>query len=162
MKRVWCLIALAAASLASGCSPPPATTELLAVTRKALADARQDRQRLHEQLVAQWAARSGDLDAAFDRDVRQVAAGQLARPDGSPVPFTPDWVIAARQGYAAARDALHHQQAQAQAAHAVQLDNLQAADEALGLANEMILRQQGLGLRIGQHLLNLQRRFFHD
>ena len=150
-----CLIALA------GCSPPAATLQLIAVARQGIKGAQDAQVAQHEQLTKFRDGQSAALDAAFDADVRLAASGALKDASGKPLALTEEWVISARKGYTAARD-LIQQQAQAdQAAHAARLDNLKASDEALDMAGQLIIQQQGLALRAQQELADFQRRLSH-
>lgn len=150
-----------AAVVAPGCSAPPATLELIAVARQGLAHAEAAEAEHHAQAAARLDTRRAALDAAFDADVRLVAAGRIRGEGGAPVELTPDWVISARKGYAAARDALADHARRAEADHAVRLDNLRAADEALDLAADLILRRQNLTARARRLIMNLHRRSIH-
>lgn len=143
------------------CQAPTATLDLLSVARQGLADARDAQTALHEQHLQQLAARQKALDAAFDADVRLVAAGQLQTPDGQPVDLTAAWVIDARKGYAAARDILASQARQAASVHATHLDNLNASAEAIDLAEQLITLQWSVAEPLRQQFMNLRRRLFH-
>jgi len=135
-----------------------ATLDLIAVARAGLADARQAQQQSHEALLRQFVQQQAALDAAFDADVRLAEAGAIRDAQGQPVALDARWVIAARKGYVAARDATARQASDAQAVHATRQDNLAAADEALQMAWTLIVEQQGLNLRMRQYLMEQQRK----
>lgn len=163
MHRIASFLVLGVAAFAAvGCSPPAATLELIAVARGGLADARAAQEELHEELIGQVRSRRSALDAAFDADVRAVAGGQVTGADGEPVTLDADWVISARKGYAAAGDLLAEQVRDIERARAVRLDNLAAADEALEMAADLILRQQAVGGRLREYVLKAQRRHIDD
>jgi hypothetical protein len=136
-----------------GCSAPTATTGLIAQGQRGLSDARHAQQRIHARYCVSHQSQLHALDDAFDADVKLVAAGQIAGDDGKPIPLSADWVIAARRGYALARDTLATQFASETQAHAIQLDNLAAASEALRLANELTVLQWNVSARIKQAFL---------
>jgi len=159
LARGSLLIALA---LLAGCSTPPATLELLAVARAGLADALEAQRVQHADTLGRLDAQSAALDAAFDADVRLVAAGGVQDADGNPVALTPEWVISTRQGYAAAVGALAEQRRLAEREHAIRADNLAAADEALEMAAELISRQSNMNEDLRQYLLALQRRWIDE
>ena len=150
--RISCLLCLLA-----GCTPPAATLELIAVARAGLADAKAAGRESHEALMRQFVQQQAALDAAFDADVHLAEAGTLRDAQGNPVAMDGRWVIAARKGYVAARDAVARQAVAAQAVHATRQDNLAAADEALQMARDLIVEQQGLNLRTRQYLMSLQK-----
>lgn len=152
--RVVCLIA--AATLLPACSPPQASLDLITVARKGLAMARQAELDQHQQTAQHWQAQMATLDAAFDADVKLAASGQLKDAQGQSVTLSANWVIAARKGFTAARDAMAAQVTQDQANHAGRMDNLQASDEALDLAGQLILEQMALGTRTRQALVAAQ------
>ena len=145
----------------SGCSAPTATLDLITVARKGLGMAGQAELEHQAQLTDQLNAQIASLDAAFDADVRLVAAGQIKDAQGGILTLTPEWVISARKGYAAARDLLAGQMRSAEAVHVTRLDNLQAADEALDMASQLIVQQWAVTERIRQELINMQRRLIH-
>jgi uncharacterized protein YciI len=145
----------------AGCQAPTATLDLLTVAQQGLADARAAQQTLHDQQLQQFQAQQQTLDAAFDADVRLVAAGQLTDADGRPVELDPEWIISARKGYSAARDILAQQARQADAAHTIHMDNLDAAAEAIHLAEQLITLQWSLAEPLRQQFVNLRRRLFH-
>jgi len=139
-------------TLLGGCAAPTATLDLIAVARAGLADARDAQRQSHETLIRQFSQQQAALDAAFDADVRLAEAGAIRDAQGNPVALDGRWVIAARKGYVAARDAVAQQAVAAQAAHATRLDNLAAADDALHMACTLIIEQQGLNIRMRQYL----------
>ena len=153
--------ALAAIATLAGCSAPAATLDLITVARRGLADARQAQAAQHDEIVKHLTDRNGELDAAFDADVRLAAAGALKDASGKPIALTAEWVISARKGYAVGKGALSDQLRQAQAAHLARTDNLQAADDALDMAASLIVQQYSLLQRVSQHLLTLQRSLSH-
>jgi len=70
--------------------------------------------------------------------------------------------IAARQGYAAARNLLAEQIRAAEGAHAVRLDNLQAADEALEMASQLVVIQWSVSEKIKQQFFKkIFKKAFH-
>ncbi len=154
------LLALAALLLV-GCQAPTATLDLLTVARHGLADARTAQQTLRNQQLQHLQAQQQALDAAFDADVQRVAAGRLENTDGEPLTLTPEWVISARRGYSAARDLLAQQARQADAVHHIHMDNLNAATEAIDLAEQLITLQWSLAEPLRQQFVNLRRRLFH-
>lgn len=152
------LAAIVALAGMAGCSPPAATMDLIAVARKGLSDA-QATQVAQSQLIArQMASQQAALDAAFDADVKLAAAGRISDRDGKPMPLTAEWIVSARKGYIAARDAIAQQSQAHQAASLTHMDNLQASDEALDMAGQLILQQQGLNIRLQQQLMEFQRK----
>ena len=158
-------LAAAAAALAAvlpaviaGCGEPTATLDLLGVARMGIADAERAETAHHAEAMENIRRRVAELDEAFDADVRLVAAGHIRDADGGPIALTPEWVIAARKGYVAARDALGDQSAVRQADHAVRMDNLKAADEALDMAAQLVLQRQALADHVRDALLAAQRR----
>ncbi|MBS3734472.1 MAG: hypothetical protein KGY99_06045 [Phycisphaerae bacterium] len=163
-SRRTALLLAAACAVAplTGCGAPPATTELLAVARQGLAGAQQAESDHHAAALERIAARRAALDAAFDADVARVASGELTDAAGAPVALTAEWVISARKGYAAARDALAEQARAAEQAHATRADNLAAADEALAMAQELIVRQWALRDRVQKTVLTLYRSIRYD
>ena len=144
-----------------GCETPSATLDLIAVARKGLVSARDAQVAQHKEIVRQLEAQAATLDHAFDADVRLVASGQIKNAEGEPVALTAEWIISGRKGYVAARDLLGRQLRSTETAHATRLDNLTAADEALDLASQLIIRQWNVSERIKQQLMNVQRRFTH-
>jgi hypothetical protein len=123
--------------------------------------ARQAEVEHHAQLAKQVEAQLASLDIAFDADVRLAAAGQVRDPDGKVLTLTADWVISARKGYAAARDILAGQTRSADASHAVRVDNLKAADDALDMAAQLTVQQWAITNNLRQELINVQRRLIN-
>ncbi len=160
-SRFVVLAASALLAMLTGCSAPTATLDLITVARKGLTLAKQAQIDQHTELANRLESQTASLDTAFDADVRLVAAGQIKNSDGKPVALTPEWVISARKGYAAARDLLAKQARSAEAAHATRLDNLNAADEALDMATQLIVQQWAITNRIRQELINVQRRLIN-
>jgi len=154
LSRMSCVACLAAVLAVGGCAPPAATLELIAVARAGLADAKASQQQSHDARMLQFAQQQAALDAAFDTDVRLAEAGELRDAQGNPVAMDGRWVIGARKGYVAARDAVAQQARSAQAVHATRQDNLAAADEALQMARTLIIEQQGMSIRMRQYLNN--------
>lgn len=150
------------ALLLSSCSAPPATMELVTVAQKALRDAQSLEQDRHQESLARLGELESAMDAAFDADARLVEAGRIPGSDGQPLPLSAEWVISARKGYAAGRWALALQRSRNEQQHATHLDNLVAADEALGLAGQLILQQYALSESARQVILAAQRRFIRE
>jgi hypothetical protein len=157
-----CGIALAAIVAASGCSAPTATLDLLTVARKGVQFARLREQQQHADARQRFNELAASLDQAFDADVRLAASGQLRNAGGQAVSLTPEWVISARKGYAAARDAVASQARTAETQHAMSMDNLDAADEALDMASQLTVRQWQISEQVRQTLINSQRRLLHE
>ncbi len=67
-------------------------------------------------------------------------------------------MISARKGYAAARDLLAEQLRSNESAHATRLDNLQAADESLEMATQLIIQQSAIADRVRMQLLEAQKK----
>lgn len=145
-----------------GCSAPAAALQLIGVARETLAAQRDAQDEMHAERMDGIDSRRAALDAAFDADVRLAAAGGITDAEGNRVRLTPEWIISARKGYAAARDLAAEDAMDAAAAHRTRMDNLRAADEALEMAASLILQQTHVAERIRQHLLTLQRRFIHE
>jgi hypothetical protein len=158
--RVLLLLPLLAWPL--GCQAPAATLELLAVAQAGLDDADAAARNAQQQRVAQYQQTLNSLDAAFDADVKLVAVGGATDPDGRPIALTPEWVIEARQGYAAARSLLAEQALQQAAVHETHLDNLQAARDALELARTLIVTSWSVRTSLKEQFLSLQRSLSHD
>jgi hypothetical protein len=161
-RRLGLLAALAVLTIAAGCGAPPATLELISVGQEALAEASEYHSAQHASALEQLARTQSALDAAFDADAGLVEAGKITDPSGKPVPLTADWVISARKGYAAGREALAEQRRRLEAAHATHLDNLAAASEALELAKRLIIQHSSLAARAHQFVMSLQRRSSND
>jgi hypothetical protein len=132
------LLLLFSLGASAGCSTDAAAIQLIQTGRDGLHLAQQSQREQHQIIAAYLDSQRSALDAAFDADVRLAAAGQIKRPDGSAVEMTPQWVIDARKGYAAARDALADQARLQQTAHDAAMDNIAAADEALTLAEQLL------------------------
>ncbi len=162
LRRVPALLALLGAGLFVGCGAPPATLELIGVAQKALRETSALEKERHAEELRRLESMKAALDAAFDADVKLAEAGRITDAQGRPVRLSAEWVISARKGYAAARDALSEQQQRLQAAQATHLDNLAAAAEALTLARNLILQQASLSGRARQFLMSLQRRFLRE
>lgn len=158
--NLWTFVFLLAAALApaAGCQSQSASLELITVARRGLAMAQEAEAALHARQVKQLEVQAASLDAAFDADVKLLAAGQVRDAQGKPLSLTPEWVISARKGYAAARDVVGRQARDGDSAHATRVDNLQASDEALEMASQIILQQMALGQTIRQQLLEAQRK----
>jgi hypothetical protein len=142
-----------------GCRTPTATLDLIAIGRKGLASARKAQQSHQADLLRHHKARLASLDSAFDNDVRLVEAGQLKLPDGEEIKLSADWIISARKGYAMARTIMAEQMRTSQAAGAVEIDNINAADEALEMATQLTVLQWNVGERIKQQFLKLSNNF---
>jgi len=162
VRVFWRLAILATLGLApAGCSAPTATLNLITFARKALVSAQQAQAAQHDELTQHLKKQATALDAAFDNDVRLVAAGQIKGASGEPIELTPEWVVSARKGYAAARDLIADEIRSAESSHAAELDNLKAADEALDMASQLIVRQSAIAEQIKQQLISVQRRLAH-
>lgn len=162
LLRLCVLVTLLVPALSAGCGAPPAAMELIAVARKGLADASTLEKSRHAEALSRLDAQKAALDSAFDADVRLVEAAKIRDAAGKPVPLSAEWVISARRGYAAARDALAEQHRRVQAEHACHLDNLSAADEALGMASRLILQHYALAQRARQIVHSLGRRLIRE
>ena len=138
----------------TGCQTPAAVLDLVRIGQMGLDDARVAQQKLYAKRTQSRQTQLAALDAAFDADVRLVAAGAVKTPDG-PVALDADWVISARKGYGAARSLLEQQSRDDLAAHAIELDNLRAAHEALQLANQLVVSQWNAGAQIKQQFMQL-------
>jgi hypothetical protein len=161
MRVRVCGVAAFLAVAFTGCGGPPATVDLITAARKGLALARESQAARHGEMLRQLGAQAGTLDDAFDADVHLAAAGQLKDAQGKPLAMTPEWVISARKGYATARDALAGQVRAEDAAHTVETDNLKAADEALDMAQRLIVEQWAIAGPMQQAILNAQRRLIN-
>lgn len=151
-------LALIAATITlCSCATPTATTDLIAVGKMGLDQAATAERQAHARLMDALDRQKHTLDAAFDADVRLAANRSLQTAAGEPIELSAEWIIAARQGYAAARDEISRQQQAERSAHLQQLDNLQAATEALDLAAELTVLQWNVGEQIKQKFLQLQR-----
>ena len=154
--REWTIAtALVVGLLAGGCDGP-AALELLGVARQAVAQARTELRADHDERVALVKFQCRSLDTAFDADVRLVAAGGIVSADGKPVMLSPEWVISARQGYGAAREALVDQLLAMEANHAARQDNLLAADEAIDRAGRLMLQWSLLSDSVQNMLIHAQ------
>ncbi len=164
MHKVTRLIFLHALMLVplSGCGGPEAAMDLIAVGRKGIAHQKQALTATHSQLVRQLKATQAALDSAFDADVRLAAGRQIKDAEGSPIALSPEWIISARKGYIAARDAIAEQILSAESVHLIQQDNLHAADEALEMAANLVIQQALISDRIKQYLMKIQRRLISD
>jgi len=151
-------IAIVSAALLAGCSPPAASLDLITVARQGIASAKQSQQEQNQIIIRQFAAQQAALDAAFDADVRMVQSGGLKNASDKPLTLTGDWVISARKGYTAARDIISNQMQETQSVAATRMDNLQASDEALDMASQLIIQQQGFAIKLQQQLINVQRK----
>jgi hypothetical protein len=156
------LVALILPALSTGCGAPPATMELIAVARKGLADASTLEKSRHAEALSRLDAQKAALDSAFDADARLVEAGKIQDAAGKPLPLSAEWVISARRGYAAARDALAQQRRRLETENASHLDNLSAADEALAMAGRLILQHYALAGQARQIIHALGRRLIRE
>ncbi len=156
-KRIFfiTIILIAVLLLFPGCRTPTATLDLIAIGRKGLASAREaqkahqiEMQRYHKSQIAA-------LDSAFDNDVRLIEAGQIKTADGNVKTLDADWVISARKGYAAARTVLAEQAQANMSAGLVEMDNINAADEALEMATQLTVLQWNVGEQIKRQFLKL-------
>ncbi len=155
--RVLICLLIAACPLA-GCSAPSATLDLITVARMGIKSASEAQAASHAELLQHYDAQAKSLDDAFDTDVRLIESGQIKDTEGNPLKLDAEWIISARKGYAAARDVIAEQKRGVEAAHAVNIDNLNAADEALDMASRLIVQQSSLTQKLKQHLINIQRR----
>jgi hypothetical protein len=146
----------------AGCNTTAATLDLITVARRGVRLIQEDQNRQSAEIVQQLQRQAAALDSAFDADVKLAAAGQIKSADGKPVQLSPEWVISARKGYAAARDLLAEQIRLAEAAHAKQQDNLRTMDESLERASQLIVQQWAIAEQIKQHVLSCQRRLADD
>ena len=146
----------------TGCGTDGATLELIKAAELGLDSAREGEQGHHERWQEQIEAQRAALAAAFDADVRLAASGQIIAADGQPVELSPEWVISARKGYAAALGMLAEQDRRAQAAHANRMDNLAAASQCLQMARELLLRRAELTGRVRGILERIERRWTHE
>ena len=146
--RYWAAMTMLVAGTLTGGCDGPAAMELLGVARGAVAQARTELQADHDDRLS--------LVTAFDADVRLVAAGGIVTADGEPVTLSPEWVISARQGYGAAREALVEQMLAMEADHAVRQDNLVAADEAIDQAGRLMLQWSLLSESVQTLLIQAQ------
>ncbi len=149
-------IALAAvAVLAAGCGSA-ATVDLITIGRAGLADARTAQMENHQEILDALASTADALNSAFDADVRLIESGGIVDPDGEPIALTGDWVISARKGYSVAMAALMANVRNAEAVHAVRMDNIAAADESLEMATQLMLRWSALSADAQGQLLTAQ------
>lgn len=149
---------LIAACPLAGCSAPSTTLDLITVARMGIKSAGETQAANHAELLQHYDTQAHALDNAFDTDVRLVESGQILDSQGNPLKLTAEWVISARKGYAAARGIIADRKRSSEAAHAVNIDNLNAADEALDMASQLIVQQSSLTQKLRQHLINIQRR----
>lgn len=159
--RIKLLILTALFIVPAGCQQT-AAVDLITVARVGLADARDAQRHQHERLMQRLGQRKVALDDAFDADVRLAAAGAITDADGEPVALTPEWIISARRGYAAARDIVAEQMISAEREHAVHMDNIAAADEALEMAADLLLRHAAIAEPIRRKLLEIHGRWIDD
>jgi len=155
-KCKWILCVLGPL-LAAGCAGPSAAAlELIDVARKGITLASETQQNQYAALIDQYQGHIAALDAAFDSDAKLAEAGQISTAAGQAVPLTARWVIEARKGYIAARDALSRQIQAAELAHRTNQDNLQAADESLEMAAVLILQQMDIHESIKSKVLSIR------
>ena len=154
--RYWAAMTMLVAGTLTGGCDGPAAMELLGVARGAVAQARTELQADHDDRLSLVKFQCRSLDTAFDADVRLVAAGGIVTADGEPVTLSPEWVISARQGYGAAREALVEQMLAMEADHAVRQDNLVAADEAIDQAGRLMLQWSLLSESVQTLLIQAQ------
>ena len=158
--RISLILSVLAIVFFAGCTTHTATLELIAVGQEALTLAKEDRIAQHAELMASLGRQKAALDTAFDEDIRFAADGKIKGPSGQVVELTPQWVISARKGYIAARDLVTRQIYTS--VHAIKLDNLEVAREALSMASELIIRQAALTDQLKTHLLKAYRRLSND
>lgn len=149
------------ACVVTGCTAPTATLDLITIARKATGSARDAEDAQHAEIIKHLKRQVAALDSAFDADVRLAERGGIPSPTSQPVKLTAEWVISARKGYAAARDLLAGQMRSAEISHAARVDNLQAGDEALEMASQLIVRRWSVGERIGRKILETHGRLVH-
>lgn len=142
-----------------GCRTPTATLDLIAIGRKGLASAREAQQAHQADLLRHHKTQLAALDSAFDNDVRLVEAGQLKAADGNLVKLDADWVISARKGYAAVRTIMADQMRANQATGAIEIDNIDAAAEALEMAAQLTVLQWNVSEKIKQQFLKISNNF---
>lgn len=169
VRRRRCFAARLAGSAAlliaiclAGCGTDAAAVELIGAAQLGLNSATEGEKAHHARWQEQIDAQRAALAAAFDADVRLAASGQIPGADGQPVELSPEWVISARKGYAAALGMLAEQDRQATAAHATRMDNLAAAGECLQMARELLLRRAELTGRVRGILERIERRWTHE
>lgn len=161
-RKFAAVVVLAIVLLAlPGCRTPTATLELIAIGRKGLASARTAQQHHQADLLRHHKAQLAALDSAFDNDVRLVAAEQLKTADDKIIKLDAEWVISARKGYTAARTIMAERMRASQAAWAVEIDNVNAADEALEMATQLTVLQWNVGERIKQQFFKLTKDFLN-
>ena len=158
LKRKTVPAVMVAAMLLGGCTTAPAAMELITVARKGLAQAKSAEQQRYADDRGDMAAQRAAMARAFDADVRRVAAGTVRDADGNAVGLTPEWVISAQRGYTAATELLLEEALAAQHSHAVRMDNLTAADEALEMAGQLMLRQAAMTEKLRGAWTRMQRR----
>lgn len=161
IARINLSVLVLALAASAGCRQT-AAVDLIAVAREGLADARRAERRHHERHVEHLRRQKQALDDAFDADVRLAAAGEITDAEGEPVALTPQWVISARKGYTAARETVSGQILAASGAHAVRMDNLAAADEALEMACDLLLTEAAIAEPIRRRLLEAHGRWIND
>jgi hypothetical protein len=123
-------------ALAGACSPVADAQRELALQARAGVEQLRAASTERRALVSDaQAMRRRALDSAFDLDVRVVAAAT------QPV-LSPEWVITARQAYAAGLDALAQQQAASREADAVTEANFAAVARALEQLQALAEAQQ--------------------
>ncbi len=153
-KWVLCAVGLL---LAAGCAGPSAAAlELIGVARMGISMASEAQENQHAALIGQYRGHIAALDAAFDNDAKLAEAGQIRTAAGQAVPLTARWVIEARKGYIAARDAMSRQIQASELAHRTNRDNLQAADESLETAAALILQQMRIHESIKNKVLRIR------
>jgi len=155
-KCRWVMCVTAVLPWAGCAGPSAAALELIDAARKGITLARQAQENQHAALISQYRGRLASLDAAFDGDVKLAEAGRITTPGGQAVPLTARWVIEARKGYIAARDALSRQIQAAELAHRTNLENLKAAEESLQMAAGLILRQMNIHESIKTKVLSIR------
>jgi len=156
MKRLF--FGLTVFLMCGGCATPTATTELISQGLKGLEMARDAREQSYAIETKMYQQQLSALDVAFDSDVRLLATGGLKDKDGKAIELTADWVISSRKGYSAAAAAINTHMIKAQQVYATDLDNITAANEALQLANELVVMQWNVGERFKRQFLQLQQR----
>jgi len=139
-----------------GCTTPTATTELISQGIKGLELARSAREQSYTIETKMYQQQLASLNTAFDADVSLVSAGGLKDKDGKAVEMTAEWIISARKGYSAAVDSINEKMVKAQQVYSTDLDNITAANEALQLANELVVMQWNVAEKFKEQFLKLQ------
>jgi hypothetical protein len=138
-------LAIISSMMLVGCTPPVATLDLIAQGSKALDMAAAAQVSDAQEVMEGNTAKSKLLDAQFDADVQNCAAGKIIGADGKPVAFSAQWVIDARKGYAIGKATIAADTMNLKETVATRLDNISAGKDALNMASKIIILQQNLG-----------------